>query len=130
MKHLVARLRQQVDTSDGDVVADLHAEVTLLREENARLKFEQAKAADPGTIVDLVRSIAERARVDDEFGDEACHLLAEALTIKTALVQMCEEIEAGVGSMRDRLVRLGAAVHLLSSPVDDGTLASAMQRVA
>ena len=95
----------------ADTIAELEAELALLREENARLKFEKAKASDAASVVDVVRAAAAARTVrDEDLEDEAWHVLAETVTIRTALVQVCEEIEAGVRSLRERLAALGSDI--------------------
>ncbi len=101
-------------SAEETVVAALEAEVTLLREENASLKCVRSRAADPGSVVALMRSAAPVLERDEDMGDDAWHVLAEALALKESLVHVCQEIEAGMQTLRSRLSSLDVMAGTLS----------------
>jgi hypothetical protein len=102
-----ARRRIDDDMPDDSLV-ELHAELVLLREENARLKAAEHKGPDIDGLLTRARSLS--AVRDDEDGgaaDEATRVLAEGLVIRESLLEICRQIERVMVSFEARLLALG-----------------------
>jgi hypothetical protein len=91
-----------------DAAPDLEVEVTLLREENARLKTELRRPADLGTAIRKLREIASESG-EAEAGDYALAAFASALAVSAGLERACLELETASASVRGRLRQLSSA---------------------
>lgn len=101
---LPARLWQDFPfTGDAEPLVELEAEVTLLREELARLRFERRKTPDPSSIVAFIREIVSETDESCDREDDAWQALADALAMRQMLVDTCREIELGMRTLRYRL---------------------------
>jgi hypothetical protein len=89
---------------------DLRVQVMLLQEENARLKAARHKPADPGTVIEEMRTLASSGGLN-ELLDEAWSVLAECLAIREGLDRACIEIQAAMTSVRERLSTLGVRIE-------------------
>jgi hypothetical protein len=96
------RLRREREAGQAE---DLELELALLREENARLRMAQIGRAEIGAAIDELRKLAVR-RHEDDLGDETWSAIAELLVMREGLDQACSQLEAALGSVRDRLTRL------------------------
>jgi MoxR-like ATPase len=104
LSRLPARLWQDVSfAGDPERLAELEAEVTLLREELARLRFERRKTPDPSSIVAFIREIVSETDESPDREDDAWQALADALALRQTLVDTCSEIELGMRTLRSRL---------------------------
>lgn len=93
------------DTGPGEEVDQLEREVTLLREENARLKVARERADPP--VNERVRAML--AATPGEGGldaDEPWEILTECMLLRDGLVDACRELERGARELRGRLETL------------------------
>lgn len=110
--------RFKVSQEDRGVVGslqdedDLRLQVMLLREENARLKAARHKPADTGSVIERMRTLAEPSGNDERL-DESWSVLAECLALREGLDQACIEIQAAIGSVRERLAAIGVGIETL-----------------
>jgi len=105
-----ARLRRRIDRLRPDRDAaepvegdrELKLELTLLREENIRLKTERHRPFDVGTLIDQLRL---RSDSDDRIdsADEAWAVLGDYLRVRENLAQANVEIEAAIAAIEERL---------------------------
>jgi hypothetical protein len=117
------RFRRGLDRMriDGDAAkpgeedeAELRLELTLLREENARLKASHHRPSDVGTLIEQLRLVAGNGG-EAEALDEAWSLLTECLVIREGLERACTEIQAAIGSVQQRLRTLSVDVGEVSA---------------
>jgi hypothetical protein len=92
--------------SDGSVpddsLAELHAELVLLREENARLKAAEHAEPDIEALLQRARALSE-ANADDAQE----HALVEGLVIRESLLEICRQMERAMILFQARLRALG-----------------------
>jgi hypothetical protein len=96
------RLRRE---REAGRMEDLELELTLLREENARLRMAKVSRAEIGVAIDELRRLSPQRREDD-LGDETWSAIAELLVMREGLDQACSQLEAALASVRERLARL------------------------
>ena len=95
--------------SAAESLAAMHAELVLLREENARLRGAEHRRADIGRLLGRARSL--QAPVDrDNLGDDVAQLLVDGLVIRESLLEICEELGRSLVAFEARLHALGAPV--------------------
>jgi hypothetical protein len=92
----------------GEALAmdELEAEITLLREENARLKIERHRPTDAGHVIERMRSIrpeSATARLDGEGAAPPAQVIAECLAIRDGLMEACQEVQRAMQGIRGRL---------------------------
>ena len=113
-----ARFRRSLDRIRIDADAakpgeedeeELRLELTLLREENARLKASRHRPSDVGMLIEQLRLVAGNGG-EAEALDEAWSLLTECLVIREGLERACTEIQAAIGSVQQRLRTLSVDV--------------------
>jgi hypothetical protein len=95
-------LRRGTPPREPDHGADPQAELTLLREENSRLK---ARLDQPPDLTRLMGHV-QRPRLAsswDEPVDEAASLLAEDLVIREGLLEVCRELLRFLTDLEARL---------------------------
>jgi hypothetical protein len=100
------RFRRSAATEAGageDPTLALQAELTLLREENARLQAAQYRPADLGTALDQIRALPEVAPASGEASDQAVDLLTSSLVLREALLQVCGELVNAVAAAEQQL---------------------------
>lgn len=90
--------------SSGEDV-DQELTVMLLREENARLKAARHRPSDLGVMVDRLRLVAAEGGQEESL-DDAWDLLAECMLIRQGLDHACDEIQAAISAVQERLTRL------------------------
>ena len=80
-------------------------ELTLLREENARLKVEHHRPPDAGRIIERMRHLGQASHVvrGDQEGVQAGE---GAQAIRDGLVEACREIQEAVQGIQGRLSEL------------------------
>ena len=88
---------------DAAALAELEAELALLREENARLKVERHQPTDSGQVVDRMRALVEQAETTEQTADDAWHSLTEALVLRETLLDVCREVASAMGALERRL---------------------------
>ena len=100
----------------GEPLAAVHAELVLLREENARLKAAQHQRADIGRLLERARSLPA-ARADlDGVSDETAQLLVDGLVIRESLLEICQEIERAMVAFEAKLDALATTAGERPSP--------------
>ncbi len=107
-------IEEQEFTGSTDQEDDLRLQVLLLQEENARLKAARHKPADPGSLIEEVRALADSSSVNDLL-DETWSVLGECLALREGLDRACIEIQAAMTSVRERLSALGVKIDSLAS---------------
>jgi hypothetical protein len=97
-----ARRRTDLEVPD-DSLAELHAELVLLREENARLKAAEHKGPDIDGLLTRARSLSAARDDDAGVADETTKVLVEGLVIRESLLEICRQIERVMISFEARL---------------------------
>jgi hypothetical protein len=100
----------------GEPLASVHAELVLLREENARLKAAQHRRADVGRLLDRARSLPTAAADRDGASDDTAQLLFDGLVIRESLLEICREIERAMVAFEAKLDALATAAVDRPSP--------------
>ena len=93
----------------GDPLDSVHAELVLLREENARLKAAQHRRADVGRLLDRARSLPAAAADSGGASDDTAQLLFDGLVIRESLLEICREIERAMVAFEAKLDALATA---------------------
>ena len=93
----------------GEPLASVHAELVLLREENARLKAAQHRRADVSRLLDRARSLPAAAADSDGASDDTAQLLFDGLVIRESLLEICREIERAMVAFEAKLDALATA---------------------
>jgi hypothetical protein len=93
----------------GEPIASVHAELVLLREENARLKAAQHRRADVSRLLDRARSLPTAAADRDGASDDTAQLLFDGLVIRESLLEICREIERAMVAFEAKLDALASA---------------------
>ncbi len=81
----------------------IEAELVLLREENARLRFERAQRPDAGSTIERLKALSAAQPPDADARDEAWHLISEALVMREVLIDVCKEIGQMAITLQTRL---------------------------
>ena len=106
----------------GEPLASVHAELVLLREENARLKAAQHRRADVSRLLDRARSLPAAAADRDGASDDTAQLLFDGLVIRESLLEICREIERAMVAFEAKLEALASAALERPGPaLADGT---------
>jgi hypothetical protein len=100
------------DGAHDESLAGLHAEVVLLREENARLKALRHQAADIGRLLNRARSVRSTQADLESVTDDTAQMLVDGLVIRESLLEICQEIER-------TMVAFQAQLHALAPPVGE-----------
>jgi hypothetical protein len=98
------KLRVVAENDGGDPLLALQSELTLLREENARLKAEKYRRPDLGTVLEQARVIGEPSGGDGDAADEAAQLLADGLMLRETLLKVCREMNQSMLALEARLL--------------------------
>ncbi|MDA0169562.1 hypothetical protein OJ998_10750 [Solirubrobacter taibaiensis] len=96
----------------GESLGALRAELTLLREENARLKTAPHQAPDIAALLGRARTLPGALMDDAGLGDEITRVLVEGLVVRESLLEICQEIERAMVSFEARLKALDSTVNL------------------
>jgi hypothetical protein len=103
----IGSLRKRIESSsDQSLVETLHAEILLLREENAQLRTKLERAPELGDVVEQMRALTVRTETTEDAGDHAWHLLTEAVVVRDSLVDLCRRTSEAMGTLEDRLQEL------------------------
>lgn len=94
--------------ASGDPVAEMHSELVLLREENARLKAARHQLPSFGNVVGQMRSLPAGDDDAEDAADEAAEMLAEVSVMRESLLEVCAELTLAMASVRARLLGLRA----------------------
>jgi len=93
------------EAGSGEAVDQLEREVTLLREENARLKVARERADPP--VNERVRAMLSAPPGEGGLdADEPWEVLTECMLLRDGLVDACRELERGARELRGRLETL------------------------
>jgi hypothetical protein len=116
------RFRRRTDRlaealGEPEDVAAVHAELLLLREENARLKAAQHQRADVSRLIGRARSLAAAELDHDSVSDDVEQLLVEGLLIRESLLEICQEVERSMVAFEGKLNALAALGAVRSRPV-------------
>jgi hypothetical protein len=103
------RRMEQRGPGGAESVEEAFAELVLLREENARLKAARHQLPSFGRVVGQMRALPAPGDEAAQAADEAAEMLAEVVVMRESLLQVCEELERAMASVRARLHGLGAA---------------------
>ena len=96
----------------GESLDALRAELTLLREENARLKAAPHQAPDIAALLGRARTLPGARTDDASVADELTRMLVEGLVVRESLLEICQEIERAMVSFEARLKALDSTVSL------------------
>jgi hypothetical protein len=94
---------------DAQAIDAVQAEITLLREENARLKAAEHQGPGLGTLQSHARALPIALDEREDAADEAAQMLVEATVIRQALLDACGQIELSMAAVKAKLHRLGAS---------------------
>ena len=84
----------------------LNAEITLLREENARLKAAEYESPGLGRLLEHARALPATLDGYENAADEAAQMLVEGLVIRGALIEVCDQIQQSMQAVSAKLSRL------------------------
>jgi len=101
------RRRANHGAAAGDPMEETHAELVLLREENARLKAARHQLPSFGHVVGRMRSLPTGDDDAEDAADEAAEMLAEVSVMRESLLEVCEELNRTMDLVRARLLDLG-----------------------
>lgn len=122
------RLKRRSEGRSGEILGALEADALLLREENARLRVKLEAPPTVGHVIERLRALPSPCAAPAEArhrpmtgeqaeqGDEALHVLTEALVMRNALVEVCSEIGQVMAGLEARLAALTPSGQLM----DDG----------
>jgi hypothetical protein len=103
----IRTLTKRLDNgADGELLEALQAEILLLREENAQLRIKLERAPELGDVVEQMRAMTARGPTQKDAGDHAWHLLTEGLTMRDALVDLCQMTREAMEALEGRLRQL------------------------
>ena len=91
------------ESAHGETLAWLHAEVLLLREENARLKAQRHQDSDIATLLGRARSVRSTAEDRESVTDDTAQMLVDGLVIRESLLEICQEIERSMVAFQAKL---------------------------
>ncbi|MGB2711942.1 MAG: hypothetical protein WBC33_10530 [Conexibacter sp.] len=120
LRWLSAASRTTPRSTQTRIVEELEAELTLLREENARLKVKRQRVRDR-PVGERVRELLPPQRQDED----ALDLLARCLLLRDDLIDACREIEHGMRDTRIRLEAVSPTTEPAGSEAARGSLESA-----
>jgi hypothetical protein len=115
-------VRRRPDADGPEVgdesLAELHSELVLLREENARLKAAEHAGPDIEGLLGRARALSAARAEDAGGGDETTTVLVEGLVIRESLLEICRQIERAMALFEARLRALpgGQPPPLLRAP--------------
>ena len=102
------RFRSSAARAGGDAgyLESIQTELVLLREENARLRFQRAQPPDADSMIERLKALSV-ASPSEDHRDEAWHLVGEALVMREVLIDVCKEIGQTMITLQTRLSELG-----------------------
>jgi hypothetical protein len=117
----IGSLRKRLENaSDQSLVETLHAEILLLREENAQLRTKLERAPQLGDVVEQMRALSMRTETTEDAGDHAWHLLTEAAVVRDSLIDLCRRTSEAMGTLEGRLQELNPEQALGSARQGNG----------
>ena len=96
------------EVHSGDPLAALHAELTLLREDNARLQTEQYRRPNLGTVLEQARALADTGTHGADAADEAAQMLADGLVVRESLLKVCREMAQSMAALEANLLTIAS----------------------
>jgi hypothetical protein len=93
--------------SDAGYLESIQTELVLLREENARLRFQRAQPPDADSMIERLKALSVAQSPSEDHRDEAWHLVSEALVMREVLIDVCKEIGQTMITLQTRLSELG-----------------------
>jgi hypothetical protein len=111
------RFRSSAGRTAGDAgyLESIQTELVLLREENARLRFQRAQPPDADSMIERLKALSV-ASPSEDHRDEAWHLVGEALVMREVLIDVCKEIGQTMITLQTRLSELGLDLPDRMSP--------------
>lgn len=100
------RRKEDAAGHGAEALAALHAEVLLLREENARLKAARHQPVDLEGVVGRARALVDDQLDRGNEADDAEQLLVDSMVIRESLLEICQEIERSMVAFEARLAAL------------------------
>lgn len=94
----------------------LESELTLLREENARLKVERERPREASLEQQMRDLLPPPDAAADGGADEPWEILIDCMLMRDRLIDACEAIERGARDTRRRLEQLAASHRDLPGP--------------
>ncbi len=124
---LLRRLTRRSDGRSGEIVDALEADALLLREENAHLRVKLEAPPNVGHVIERLRALPTLSSTPEEEhspsnqehdhhgeqGDEALHVLTEAIVMRNALLEVCGEIGQVMAGLEARLAALTPSGQLM-----------------
>ena len=105
--------RRRTDPLESDLSKEsliaLHAELVLLREENARLKAAPHRGPDIGGLLARARALPAEQHDHDSIDDEATRVLVEGLVMRESLLEICQEIQRAMVAFEAKLDALDSS---------------------
>ena len=103
------RFRSSAGRSGGDAgyLESIQSELVLLREENARLRFQRAQPPGADSMIERLKALSVAQPPSEDHRDEAWHLISEALVMREVLIDVCKEIGQTMITLQTRLSELG-----------------------
>ncbi len=128
------RLTRRTEGRSGEIVDALEADALLLREENARLRVKLEAPPNVGHVIERLRALPTPSSTPEEEhgpsnqehaehaeqGDEALHVLTEAIVMRNALLEVCSEIGQVMAGLEARLAGLTPSGQLMDNPTPNG----------
>jgi hypothetical protein len=102
------RFRASAGRSGGDAgyLESIQSELVLLREENARLRFQRAQPPGADSMIERLKALSVAQPPSEDTRDEAWHLISEALVMRDVLIDVCKEIGQTAVILQTRLSAL------------------------
>ena len=126
------RLARRSEGRSGHIVGALEADALLLREENARLRVKLEAPPTVGHVIERLRALPTPPSPEEhgptnqqhaehaEQGDEALHVLTEAIVMRNALLEVCSEIGQVMAGLEARLAALTPSGQLMDNENPNG----------
>lgn len=115
------RLRRGLRAGPSDevqAIEAMQAELTLLREENARLKADEHQLPGLGTLIAHARALPTALDGREEATDEAAQMLVETMVVRQALLDACNQIELSMAAVKAKLDGLGTPQSWSSATIN------------
>jgi hypothetical protein len=116
--------RRRTDPLESELGSEslvtLHAELLLLREENARLKAAPHRGPDIAALLTRARSLPAENIDQDSVDDETTRVLVEALVIRESLLEICQEIQRAMVAFEAKLDALESTAPVAPLPPTNG----------
>lgn len=103
-----SKAAKSADASESPeaTIAALHAELILLREENAWLKAAQHQTSGIGDAIQRVRALPGERTADNDREDDATQALVDAHVLRESLVELCTQMQHALTTAKAQLAEL------------------------